>query len=311
MSATSTTWHRLERGDTTIEHCSWAGIEDPRGAVLIVHGAGEHAARYARFASKLVDHGLVVHGIDLRGHGRTAAEHGIPGVARPGGWSAMIDDIVALTDVIAAAQAGMPIVLFGHSMGSFLARGVIQTAGDRYAGVVLSGTGAAIADADELIAMTTAVEDAEGPEAPSQLFAGMFAGFNEDFAATVENPTGFEWLSRDRAEVQAYVDDPWCGGDLSNGFVSDMLAAMAQLAEPGAISSIPDGLPILLIAGDADPVGDQGAAVRALGDDYVAAGKGPVTTRLYPDARHELLNETNRTEVEDFLINWILDVLAG
>lgn len=273
--------------------------------MVIAHGAAEHVARYQRIASLLVDDGLVVYGLDHRGHGRSAADHGIFGVARPGGWVAMVDDLIAVAARAGDAHPGLPMVLFGHSMGSLLAQRVLQVDGDRYAGAILSGTSGGLDDADDVPAMLTGIEAVEGADAPSALFAGMFAGFNDAFRAEVGDPTGFEWLSRDRDEVRAYHADPWCGGDLSNGFVTDMITGMVEMWQPGAEDAIPAGLPILLVAGDADPVGDRGASVRALADRYERLGKGPVTTIIYPGARHEVLNETDRDTVHADLRDWI------
>lgn len=300
----SGTWTSLDRGDAVIEYCCWAGSHPPRGVLVIAHGASEHVARYGRFASMLVDDGLVVYGLDHRGHGRSAARHGTFGVARPGGWAAMVDDVIAVAALAEEAHPGLPLILFGHSMGSLVAQRVMQLDGSRYAGVILSGTSGGLDGADEVIAMLTAIEADEGAETPSALFAGMFAGFNEAFAAEDDDPTGFEWLSRDRDEVRAYDEDPWCGGDLSNGFVTDMITGMAEMWRDGAEAAVPDDLPILLVAGNADPVGDRGASVRALAERYETLGKA-VTMILYPDARHEVLNETIRDIVHEDLRAWI------
>lgn len=308
-------WHALDRPHATVEYCRWADPSSsagpgPRGVVVIAHGACEHAARYGRFASLLVEDGLVVYGLDHRGHGRTADRHGTVGVARPGGWRAMVDDVIALATRAGEAHPGVPVVLFGHSMGSLLAQRVMQIDGDRYAGVILSGTSGGLEGAAEVVAMLGVIEADEGAEVPSAMFAGIFAGFNERFAGESPDPTGFEWLSRDADEVRRYHEDPWCGGDLSNGFVTDMIAGMAEMWSGGAEEAIPDGLPILLIAGDADPVGDDGESVRALATRYEALGKGPLTVVLYPGARHEVLNETNRDEVHRDLREWIGGRLA-
>jgi alpha-beta hydrolase superfamily lysophospholipase len=296
-------WSTLERPDATIAWCRWPRPAAPVGRILVAHGANEHAARYGRFAEFARTAGWEVCGVDHRGHGRTADEHGAFGVARPGGWEAMVDDLIALADHL--RDDGLPLVLLGHSMGSLLAQRVIQLAGDRFAGVVLSGTSGSLDGAAELEAILLTVEEAEGAGQPSALFSAMFAGFNEPFAATTAQPTGFEWLSRDAAEVAIYVEDPWCGGELSNGFVTDMIRGMATMWEPTAEARIPRTLPVLFIAGDQDPVGGFGESVRALHDRYAAEGIGPVTLRLYPDARHELLNETNRDEVHADLLDWL------
>jgi alpha-beta hydrolase superfamily lysophospholipase len=297
-------WSTLDRPDATIAWCRWPSPTVPVGRILIAHGANEHAARYGRFAACARDAGWEVYGVDHRGHGRTAAEHGAVGVARPGGWDGIVDDLIALADLV-GGQDALPLVLFGHSMGSLLAQRVIQLAGDRFAGVVLSGTSGSLDGAAELEAILLAVEEAEGADQPSALFAAMFAGFNEAFVAGTPEPTGFEWLSRDVDEVTIYVDDPWCGGDLSNGFVTDMIRGMAMMWDPAAEATIPRDLPVLFIAGDQDPVGGLGVSVRALHDRYDAAGIGPLVLRLYPGARHELFNETNRDEVHADLLGWL------
>lgn len=304
-------WSTLARPDATISWCRWpAPTGEPVGRILIAHGASEHAARYSRFAGLAADAGWAVYGIDHRGHGTTAAEHGAFGIARPGGWETMVDDLIALADHLRDEEPRLPLVLFGHSMGSLLAQRVMQRAGDRFAGVVLSGTSGSLEGASELEAILRAVEDAEGADQPSQLWAGVFSGFNEPFAETTPDPTGYEWLSRDDEEVARYVADPWCGGDLSNGFVTDMIVGMATMWAPDAEAAIPDDLPILLIAGDQDPVGGFGESVQALHDRLAAAGRGPLEIRLYPQARHELLNETNRDEVHADLLAWLGTLLG-
>jgi len=288
-----------------IECCSWSGPSAPRGVVLIAHGAGEHAARYDRLAQLLVAEGYAVFAPDQRAHGRTGERHGTLGVARPGGWQAMIADLIELADVIADRHREVPIVLLGHSMGSMLARHVMHRAGDRFAAFALSGMTEAAPTDPDTVALLQGIEAAEGADSPSALFSGMFSGFNTEFDATVDEPTGYEWLSRDAAEVRLYVDDPWCGIDLSNGFVTDMLTGAGELAAPEAVSDIPTGRPILLFAGDHDPVGGHGAALPALAADYEAQGLGPVTQRLYTEGRHEMLNEINRDQVHTELIAWL------
>ena len=296
-------WSTLDRPDATIAWCRWPAPADPVGRILVAHGANEHAARYGRFAATVREAGWAVYGVDHRGHGRTADLDGSFGVARPGGWDAIVGDLIALADTI--SDDDLPLVLFGHSMGSLLAQRVIQRAGDRFAGVVLSGTSGTLDGAAELEAILLGVEEAEGADRPSALFAAMFAGFNEPFAAGTTDPTGFEWLSRDADEVARYVADPWCGGDLSNGFVTDMIRGMAAMWDPAAEAAIPRTLPVLLIAGDQDPVGAFGESVQALHDRYAAAGIAPLALRLYPGARHELLNETIRDEVHADLLGWL------
>jgi alpha-beta hydrolase superfamily lysophospholipase len=274
----------------------------------IAHGASEHSARYRRVAEVLTGAGYSVYANDHRAHGRTAADFGRFGVARPGGWEAIVRDAHELTERVRQDHPGTPVVLFGHSMGSLIAQAYLPRWGSELAGAVLSGstTGVALDEATERA--IEAMGAGEGADHPSETLAAMFAGFN----ATFERPTatGFEWLSRDPAEVRLYVDDPWCGEPLSNGYVADMLLALHEPWSPENASRLPAGLPLYVFSGDCDPVGgERGASVRELVERYRANGVGRVTFRLYPEGRHEMLNETNRNEVHSDLLNW-LDTLA-
>lgn len=281
----------------------------PKGAVQIAHGASEHALRYARVAERLVDAGYVVYANDHRAHGRTADEHGTFGVARPGGWTAIVDDLHVLTEHIAAAHPGVPIVLFGHSMGSMMAQGYLQRWGDDLAGLVLSGTTGGLALDDATLGLVVALGEGDGADQPSEVFAAMFGGFNEPFAG--DDATGFEWLSRDGAEVQKYVDDPWCGFPLSNGYVADMLSGTSAMWSPAAEANIRTDLPIYVMGGDQDPVGGENVeTVHQLVARYEALGAGPLTLKLYPGGRHEMLNELDRDEVERDLLAWIDSVVG-
>ncbi|NND74686.1 MAG: alpha/beta hydrolase [Ilumatobacter sp.] len=276
----------------------------PKAAVQIEHGAAEHAARYGRVAERLVGAGYEVFANDHRAHGRTADQFGTFGVARPGGWSAIVDDAHQLTRHIRDELPDAPIVLFGHSMGSFIAQQYVQQWGDGLAGLVLSGTAGGLDLDDATMAIITALGEGDGADEPSEVFAAMFGGFNEPFAGP--DATGFEWLSRDADEVAAYVADPWCGFPLSNGYVADMLAGTAATWTPEAEANIPRDLPVYVMGGAQDPVGGENVqSVKDLVARYEAAGIGPITLKLYDGGRHEMLNETNRDEVETDLVAWL------
>lgn len=307
MTATGFTYEGAD--GQTIEAYRWDPVGAPRGAVQIAHGASEHAMRYDRVARRLADAGYVVYAADHRAHGRTAAEHGTLGVARPGGWEAIVDDLHVLTERIASEHPGVPIVLFGHSMGSFMAQQYFQQWGGDLAALVLSGTSGGLELDDATLGMITALGEGDGGDQPSEVFAAMFAGFNASFAG--DGATGFEWLSRDADEVRKYVDDPWCGFPLSNGYVADMLGGNLATWTADAEARIPRDVPIYVMGGDQDPVGGEDVqTVRDLVARYEALGAGPVTLRLYPGGRHEMLNEVNRDEVEADLLAWIDDALA-
>ena len=274
----------------------------PRAAVIIVHGMAEHAARYRRFAAELAAHGYAVYAPDLRGHGRTAESDERLGWAGADGWNAMLRDLARLIELAGERHPGVPVVLFGHSMGSILAQRVAQLAGERLAGLILSGTTGSAPKLGAGILAARLLCTLRGGRAPSPLQRVMFAGFNASFAP---QPTGFEWLSRDASEVQRYVDDPRCGFTFSNRLLLDMLRGYAEVWKPENERRIPPGLPVLLVSGELDPVGARTTAVTALAARYRALGLGDVQVVFYPGARHEMLNETNRDEVVRDVVGWL------
>ena len=307
MAATEFTFEGYE--GQTIAGYRWDPAGAPKAAVQIAHGAAEHAMRYDRVASRLAEHGYVVYANDHRAHGRTADEHGTFGVARPGGWRAIVEDLHVLTDLIRRDHPDLPIVFFGHSMGSMMGQEYIRRWGDGLTGAVLSGTTGGLALDDATMQLVTALGEGDGADEPSEVFAAMFAGFNEPF--TGDDATGFEWLSRDADEVQKYVDDPWSGFALSNGYVADMLVGTDAMWQPELEARIRKDLPIYVVGGDQDPVGGpEVETVHQLVERYEAHGIGPITLRLYPGGRHEMLNETNRDEVMGAIAEW-LDAKIG
>jgi alpha-beta hydrolase superfamily lysophospholipase len=281
----------------------WLPPEPPRAVIQIAHGAAEHAGRYARLAATLIASGYAVYANDHRGHGRTAAQFGRYGVAGLGGWDAMVSDVRQLTEHIRSRHPGLPVVLLGHSMGGMIVQDYLQRFGGDLAGAVLSGTtGRELPNAAEILPRLEAEVAAAGRDAPSETFLAIFADFNERFAGP--GATGLEWLSRDAGEVRAYIDDPWCGQPLSNGFVHDMLLGARRMWAPENERRVAVGGPLLVLAGDDDPAGEFGEAMRGLVARYEGYGIAPIMLRLYPRGRHEMLNETNREEVQADLIAW-------
>jgi alpha-beta hydrolase superfamily lysophospholipase len=289
----------------TIAAYRWADdSRAPRAVVQIAHGAAEHALRYGHVAEQLVAAGYDVYAADHRAHGRTADEHGTFGVARPGGWAAIIDDVHRLSERIREERPDVPLVLFGHSMGSFIAQAYFQRWGDELDGLVLSGTSGGLDLDPDTLALIIGLGEGDAADEPSEVFAAMFAGFNAPFGG--DGATGFEWLSRDAEQVRLYVDDPWCGFPLSNGYVADMLAGTSAMWTPEAEAHIPHDVPVYVMGGEEDPVGGEHVqSVRDLVDRWRAQGVGSITLRLYAGDRHETLNEINRDEVERDLVAWI------
>jgi alpha-beta hydrolase superfamily lysophospholipase len=279
----------------------------PKAAVQIAHGAAEHGGRYARFGEFLAANGYVVYADDHRGHGKTAGTLEKAGIVGETGWDGMMESLHELTGIIKKENPGLPLIFFGHSMGSMMAQRFMQLWGDEPLGVVLSGTfGSLGEDIDGTIAAAEGLVAQLGPDGPSELFASMFVSFAEPFPPV---KTGFEWLSRDETEVGKYVDDPFCGFPFSNGLVVELFKGGKVMWSPEEEAKIPKDLPIYMIAGEKDPAGGFTAAVTQLIERYQAQGLTNVTYTFYPDARHEVLNETNRNEVHQDVLDWMESLL--
>ena len=264
----------------------WPAPPDARGVVQISHGLAEYGLRYDRLAQALTSAGFAVVAHDHRGHGASVSDTVVHGGFGEAGWDALAADLVAVSTRLADEHPGLPLFLLGHSMGSFALQEAIVHHSPLYRGVVLSGSTAL----DVLAAGM-----ADGP-------VGDLSAFNAGF----EPRTGYEWLSRDEAEVDAYVADPLCGFDLEPDTVPRLFSGAARLAEPANLAHIRPDLPILLVSGTDDPLAGGGELIRLLGERYRNAGVTDVTIKLYPAARHEVFNETNRNEVTADVTGWLL-----
>jgi alpha-beta hydrolase superfamily lysophospholipase len=264
----------------------WAGEGAPRAIVQIAHGMGEHAARYRRFAEALAEAGYAVYADDHRGHGRTAGDPSRYGDFGPGGWGAVVDDLGRLGAKAREEHPGVPLVVLGHSMGSFALQQYLLDHSADLDGAVLSGT--------------TAVDVIAGAMDPSQ--PADLTAFNAPFAPA---RTDYDWLSRDPDEVDKYIADEACGFGVDVPGMQSMLGGAAALADPERLAGIRSDLPIYVFSGDADPLAGDGALVQMVVDRYRAAGVADVTLDLYPGARHETLNETNRDEVTANVLAWL------
>ncbi len=268
---------------TTIHVHEWAPAAEPRGIVQISHGMGEHAARYAHLAQTLAAAGFAVYADDHRGHGHSIA--GSAGDLGQGGWNGLVEDMVQLSAVARERHPGLPLVLVGHSLGSFASQQYILDHSADLAGVALSGTTAL----DALLPHMLAADPG----------GSVLAALNAPFEPA---RTQFDWLSRDEAQVDAYIGDPWCGFDLSPQALSELFSSAALWADS---SSVRPDLPIYVFVGEHDPVNGGLAFSTILVQRYRDSGHADVTYQTYPEARHEILNETNRDEVEANLLAWI------
>ncbi len=284
MNTTETT---ITSTDGEVVHVyRWSGDGEPRAIVQVAHGMGEHAARYARLAEALVGAGYVVYANDHRGHGRTAGTPDRHGDFGSGGWKGLIDDMGAVTALARAEHPGLPLVLLGHSMGSFALQQYLLDRSADIDAAVLSGTSA-------LDVFASAID----PTQPTDLTA-----LNDPFQPA---RTDFDWLSRDEAEVDKYVADPACGFGVNAQGTATMLADAPALADPERLQAIRSDLPIYVMSGQADPLAGDGALIELVAQRYRDAGVQDVTVKIYPGARHETFNETNRDEVTADLITWL------
>jgi alpha-beta hydrolase superfamily lysophospholipase len=276
---------------TKIVAYRWDPEDAPRAAIQLTHGMGEHAQRYDHVARALNDAGFVVYAQDHRGHG-ASADPDAYGNLGPGGWTALVDDIGLLSAKIRADHPDLPLILLGHSMGSFAVQQYLLDHSADVDGVVLTGTAA-----------IDLLEDALDLDQPLDL-----AMFNAAFQPA---RTDHDWLSRDEAIVDAYIADPGCGFGIDTESAKVMFLGARRAADPAQVATIRSSLPVYIAVGEADPVNGGLALLNPLTQRYKAAGLADVTIRTYPGARHEILNETNREEVIAELNRWLDRVVTG
>ena len=264
--------------------------------------------RYDPVARRLNRAGLAVIGHTHLGHGPRAQRQGY--FADHDGWQHLIDDVHRLRGIAQEQFPGLPYLMLGHSMGSFVTRCYLQEHGEGLAGAMLSGTGhfdrktvtAALAAAN-LVCLFG------GARKPSALIDRLaFGGYNKPFAP---GRTDFDWLSRADAEVDKYVADPYCGFLFTGSGYRELFRGLKRLTDLEALRRMPPELPLLLFSGDSDPVGGMGRGVEQVAREMRDAGMKHVEVRLYPGGRHEILNETNRDEVVRDVIIFAEQCLGG
>ena len=302
MQSTTTT---VTASDGTALHTHrWLPDGTPKGVVQIAHGVSEHSGRYARLAEALTAAGYAVYAADHRGHGSTGVEADRGYFADRAGWSTIVADLRAVTRLGHEEHPGLPVFLLGHSMGSFLARSYAIENSRDLAGLVLSGTAgdpALLGRGGLAIAKALAV--VRGPRHVSATLDKLsFSRFNSAFEPI---RTQNDWLSRDDAEVDRYLEDPRCGDIPTVGLYMDMVQGLIAVNDNRKVAAIRRDLPVLLLSGDRCQVGENGKGPRAVRDQLAQAGLTDVTLTLYPQARHEIFNETNRDEVAADLVAWL------
>ncbi len=292
--------------DIEINVNCFEALGDVKGVVQIAHGMSEHCGRYADFARFLNSHGYIVYANDHRGHGKSVkSKYELGIIADEAGFSKMVDDMYMLTLYIKKTHPDLPLFLFGHSMGSFLSQRYIMLHGDELSGVILSGSNGKNPKILSYIANKIARSEERklGRNVPSvKMDKLLFGQFNSKFKP---NRTPFDWLSRDEAEVDKYINDPLCGFIFSAGAYRDLLDGLSLIEDRKNVANVPKNLPIFIISGTKDPVGNFKKGLIKLKNTYDSMGINSVKMKLYEGARHELLNETNREEVYKDVVEFI------
>ena len=293
-------------GQTRLHAMLWLPEGEIRGILQIAHGVAEHVARYDGFARYLCARGIAVAGHDHLGHGKSLPDGATPVYfGAQDGWQHAVDDIHALHQRLQEEFPNMPLCIMGHSMGSFLTRSYLIRYPGTVRAAVIMGTGwqpAPVIAAGRTLAKLIARR--EGADATSDLVTKLaFGGYNKAFAP---NRTGYDWLSADSENVDRYIADPLCGADATVGLFRQMLHGIAFNQNPKNLTRMDSSLPVLLISGDRDPVGDMGKGVRRTAAAFRKAGLSDVTVKLYPGLRHEILNEgPMRQTVYEDIWHWL------
>ena len=291
-------------GGGRIHACRWIPAGQIKAVVQIVHGIAEYAQRYDDFACFLNEQGILVVAEDHMGHGKSICE-ATPRGCFAGGWQTAVKDTYRLMKNTMAAFSGVPYILFGHSMGSFMARTILaRHPNSGISGAIICGTawmpGAVIGAGKAVAAMICKKDGEQNPSAFLQKM--MFGSYNKK----VEHPrTASDWLTRDPSIVDAYEEDPLCGFVPSAGLVRDMMTGLQYIQNPKNLDAMRKDLPVYFIAGGDDPVGGYGAGVQQAAEEFKKHGMKYVEVKIYPLCRHEIHNEINRQDVYEDILSWI------
>lgn len=289
---------------------TWIPDGETKAVVQISHGMAEYAKRYDRFGKILTENGIAMYAHDHRGHGETAEtveELGF--LAEKNGFDRVTDDV---RESIQKAKADFPnakIILFGHSFGSFIAQNFIEKYGNEIDACVLCGTaGPEMAKSRFGKFMASLIAGIQGNHKKSNFIHSVAFG---SYLKNIKEDSVNAWISRDPEQVKKYDEDPLCGFRCTNRFFADLSGGLVQIHTKKNMTKIPKDLPIFLIAGTADPVGSYGKSVERLFNCYQKLGLTDASMKLYPEARHELLNELNKEDVEKDILIWLSSIMEA
>ena len=278
---------------------------EPRAIVQIIHGIAEYIDRYDEFMGFLADNGIIAVGTDHLGHGKSIESEEQTGFfAYDNGWDYVVRDEEVLRLAMHENYPELPIIVFGHSMGSFMTRTLLIRYPDAFNAAIISGTGnqgAALVNGG--LFMGNLVTGLKGAHHYSKFLNNLaFGSYNKIY----ENPkTEYDWLSRDEANVQKYIDDPLCGFIPSCSLFRDMMTGVKFITTKKNLTAMNKDMPVYFMSGDMDPVGECGKGVQKAYNNFLEAGMKDVSIKLYPGGRHEMLNEINKDEVYTDILAWL------
>ena len=283
---------------------AWLPDSEPVCVLHIAHGLAEYAERYEPIAALLVQQGIAVYAQDQRGYGKAAASISDQGLAENNWFNKQVDDMSIMMQHLKNVYPQQKIFLLGHSMGSFVCQRFFQLHGNQIDGLVLSASNG---KKDPLIGFGISLAWLQmklyGPTYRSVFIDKLaFVKYNNNFKP---NRTASDWLNRDAKAVDEYINDPQCGSICSAVFFYYFFKGIRDAFNKTNIKQVPKNIPVYAFSGDKDAVGLFGKGVITLINKWKATGVKDISYKLYPDGRHEMLNEINRTEVLDDLVNWM------
>jgi len=304
MNYSTDTYHTKD--GEHIFYYKWKSLSNnPKGIVQIAHGMGEHAGRYQPIAKLLQEQGYEVYANDHRIHGKSVKSMDLLGVYEGENFfEDAVEDMYELTKIIKKDHPSQKIILFGHSMGSFLSRHYVTKYNKDIKMLILSGTASYMKGLGALgLVSSNVIKFLKGPKPSSTILKSLFfTEFNKKFKP---NRTKVDWISSDENQVDLFEADPYRIEDFSTSVFIDLIKGSKKINDKRTFKATPKDLSIYIFSGDKDPVGDMGKGTKKVANQYKKAGVSDITLKIYENGRHEMLNEVNKTEVEQDLINWL------
>ena len=284
----------------------WLPSDEPKAIIQVAHGMAEHGERYEDFAKYLCQKGLALFINDHVGHGKSVkSDDDLGYFGERNGWDTLVEDERTLTELIKTEFPEIPVIFFGHSMGSFIAREYVRRYGkdERIKAAVFCGSSGKNPASAIAIVLADTIAKIKGSKHRSKFIDKIaFGPYNKK----TENRTAFDWLSTDKTEVDKYIADKYCGYLFTTAGYRDLFTLLNNVSGKDWYDSIYENLPLLIIAGEEDPVGTYGKGIKEIYNNLVASGKKDVTIKLYPGMRHEILNEVDRVQVYEYISSWVL-----